>query len=119
MADGVELVLCHKGLIALNVYHHVPFASYLFDSFLYTVGTALVVGACHHHLTAKRFHNIIDALVVSGDISSLEHGSHLLVNMLNDRFATQQGQWFARETRRSVAGWNDSYKLHNRISLCF
>ena len=68
MADGFQLAFCHERFIALYVDDDIPVAAYLLDGFLYTVGSALVVSTGHNRLTAKSFHGIENALVVSSHV---------------------------------------------------
>ena len=71
----------------------------------------MLVG-CHDHVAAKSLYGLEDALVVGGDIDIADDGAHLLVHPLDDRLAAKHSQWFARKTRRGVAGWYNSYKIH-------
>ena len=68
MADGFQLAFCHERFIALYVDDDIPVSAYLLDGFLYTVGSALVVSTGHYRLTAKSFHGIENALVVSSHV---------------------------------------------------
>ena len=68
MADGFQLAFCHERFIALYVDDDIPVAANLLDGFLYTVGSALVVGTGHYRLTAKSFHSIENALIVSSHV---------------------------------------------------
>ena len=68
MADGFQLAFCHERFIALYVDDDIPVAAYLLYGFLYTVGSALVVSTGHNRLTAKSFHGIENALIVSSHV---------------------------------------------------
>ena len=68
MADGFQLALCHERFVALYVDDDIPVAANLLDGFLYTVGSALVVSTGHYRLTAKSFHGIENALIVSSHV---------------------------------------------------
>ena len=68
MADGFQLAFCHKRFIALYVDDDIPVSAYLLDSLLYAVGSALVVSTGHYRLTAKSFHGIENALIVSSHV---------------------------------------------------
>ena len=68
MADGFQLAFCHERFIALYVDDDIPVAAYLLDSLLYAVGSALVVSTGHYRLTAKCFHGIENALIVSSHV---------------------------------------------------
>ena len=119
MTDGLQLALCHEWFVTLHIDDDIPVATNLLDGFLDAVGSTLVVGACHHRLAAKTDDGIIDALVVCGNICLFQGSSYFLINVLDDRFATQHSQWLARKTCGSVAGWNDSDKLHFYCLLLF
>ena len=68
MTDGFQLAFCHERFIALYVDDDIPVAAYLLDSLLYAVGSALVVCTGHYRLTAKSFHGIENALIVSSHV---------------------------------------------------
>ena len=99
MADGFQLAFCHERLIALHIDDDIPIAANFLDSFLNAVGTALVVGAGHHRLTAKSLHGIEDALVVGSHVGFLQDGCYFLINVLDYWFATKHGEWLTWETR--------------------
>ena len=52
-------------------------------------------------------------------VKIFQGSSYFLINVLDDRFATQHSQWLARKTCGSVAGWNDSDRLHFYCLLLF
>ena len=88
-----------EGLVALYVDHHVPFAADLFYCFLYAVGAALVVGACHYRLASESLYSIEDAVVVGSYPRVGDHAADFLINVLYYRLARERGQWLAGETR--------------------
>ena len=119
MTDGIQLTLSNKRFISLNVYDNVPIAANLLDSFFDAVGTALMVGAGHDSLAAKCFNSLEDAFVVSSNVCFFQYCSHFFINMLYNWLAAQHSERLARETRRGVSCWYNSYEFHNLILFIF
>ena len=44
-------------------------------------------------------------------------GSHLLIDALNDRFATKQCEWFAWETGAGISRRNNSNGFHSYLRI--
>ncbi len=85
-----------------------------FYSFLYAVGTALVVAARHDGTTPEIVDNLKNTLVVGSHIDVGYHLLRLLIDALYDGLASQHGQRLAGEARRGVACRYNSNKLHNK-----
>ena len=108
-----------KWFVTLYVDDNIHLSTNLLDSFLYAVGAALVVGRCHDGIAAKSLDSLAYAVVVGGDINVVNHFLHLFIYSLDYCFASENGKWFAGETRRSVSCRYNCYEFHNYPILCF
>ena len=111
----LQLAALNEGFVALHIDDDVGIGANFLGSLLYAVGATLMVGAGHHHASAKRLHSLLDAFVVGSHVSLVEHVGHLFIYSLNNGFSSQHSKGFARKARRSIARRNNAYKLHTIV----
>ena len=102
----------NKGLVALDIDHHVVVATHLAEGFVAAVGATLVVGRGHHHLATEGLDSGVYTLVIGSHHGIVQNACDLLVDTLNNGFTTEYRQRLARKARRCITRGNYCDKFH-------
>ena len=116
---GLNLPGVDERLVALHIDNYIIFHTQGLDDlvvgFLDTIGAALVIGRRHDDTSIERGHSVVDTVIVGGNNCHIDMGSHLLIDTLNDRFASEQSEWLAGETGAGISRRNNSNGFHSYL----
>jgi len=118
VGEAVDEVRVDERFVALDVEDGGGFGIF-FDDFDETVGARRMIGASDDDLSSEGAGDGSDAFVVGGDIEGVEAGGFLglFPDVLDEGFASDEGERFAGKARGGPTGGNDADDVHNFLIL--